>query len=202
MGKPRLRGHGCSRPQVRRQGGAGVASWRRRALLDRADLITVSLQVEPGDLGGDCGDLILLLDSGPLLLLSEPRGYWWRDPASPQAAPRRLRPVDLAQRLQSPPPWNALGVAPSLRGQDTSVNALARFSYGPASHQAVVMVVAISLGLAIGLLLAIGKEVGAARWIAGLGGVGALLGAGMALLNDAFRPALFAALMGSLLGHS
>jgi ATP-binding cassette subfamily B protein len=173
---------------------------RLRALLDRADLITVPLQVEPADLRGDCGDLILLLESGPLLLLSEPRGYRWRDPASPQSAPRRLRPAHLAQRLQCPPPWTALGVAPSLRGQATTAGALGRFSYGPASHQALVMVVAISLGLATGFLLAIGKEVGAARWIAGLGGVGALLGAGMALLNDAFRPALFTALVGTLLG--
>ncbi|MFM9047725.1 MAG: ATP-binding cassette domain-containing protein, partial [Cyanobium sp.] len=48
--------------------------------------------------------------------------------------------------------------------------------------------------------LAIGKEVGAARWIAGLGGVGVLLGAGLALLSDPLRPALITALLSTLLG--
>ena len=42
--------------------------------------------------------------------------------------------------------------------------------------------------------------VGAARWIAGLGGVGAVLGLGLALLSDPLRPALITALLSTLLG--
>lgn len=66
-----------------------------RALLDRAGLIAFPLQLEPADLRRDCGDLILLLERGPLLLLSEPDGYRWRDPAAPPRAPRCLPPQSL-----------------------------------------------------------------------------------------------------------
>ncbi|MFN5463507.1 MAG: ATP-binding cassette domain-containing protein [Cyanobacteriota bacterium] len=170
---------------------------RLRALLDRADLIAVSLQIDRADLRRDCGDLILLLDSGPLLLLSEANGYWLRDPASPEQPAQRLH----ASRLRhTPAPWQALGISPGLKGQDVSPLALVRFSYGPASHRALVLIAAATLGLAIGFLLAIGKEIGAARWIAGLGGVGVLLGAGLALLSDPLRPALITALLSTLLG--
>jgi ATP-binding cassette subfamily B protein len=170
---------------------------RLRALLDRANLIAVPLRIEPADLRQDCGDLIVLRDNGPLLLLSEPRGYWLSDPATSRRSLRRLRAGDLCHAA---PPWPALGVTPSLRGRDVSTQALLRFSFGQASHQAVVLIAAITLGLAIGFLLAIGKEVGAARWIAGLGGVGALLGLGLALLSDPLRPVLIAALLSTLLG--
>ncbi|MEB3243081.1 MAG: ATP-binding cassette domain-containing protein [Cyanobacteriota bacterium] len=170
---------------------------RLRALLERADLIAVPLQLEPDDLRRDCGDLILFAANGPLLLLSEPRGYWLRDPATPARRPRRLRRADLSQ---TPAPWRALGISPSLKGQDASPMALLRFSYGPASHRLLVLIAAAALGLAIGFVLAIGREVGAARWIAGIGGVGALLGAALALLSDSLRPALITALLGTLLG--
>jgi ATP-binding cassette subfamily B protein len=170
---------------------------RLKALLDRAELIALPLQLEPGDLQKDCGDLILFANRGPLLLLSEPRGYWLRDPATPDRPPRRFSAGDLRGTAA---PWQALGITPSLRGGDVSPAALVRFRYGPANHQAVVLIAAVALGLAIGFLLAIGKEVGAARWIAGLGGVGALLGAGLALLSDPFRPALITALLSTLIG--
>jgi ATP-binding cassette subfamily B protein len=170
---------------------------RLKALLDRAELIAVPLQLEPGDLRNDCGDLILLGEAGPLLLLSEARGYWLRDPASPQQPARRLRRSDLPRARG---PWSALGVSPSLPREVGGPASLARFSYGPASKGALVLIAATALGLAIGFLLAIGKEVGAARWIAGLGGVGALLGLGLALLSDPLRPALITALISTLLG--
>ena len=172
---------------------------RLKALLDRADLIAVPLQLEPGDLRRDCGDLILLGEGGPLLLLSEARGYWLRDPAFPQQPARRLRRSDLPS---GGAPWRALGVSPSLPAE-VGVGgpaSLALFSYGPASQGALVLIATTALGLAIGFLLAIGKEVGAARWIAGLGGVGALLGLGLAVLSDPLRPALVTALLSTLLG--
>jgi ATP-binding cassette subfamily B protein len=170
---------------------------RLRALLDRADLIAVPLRLEPRHLRDDCGDLILWQEHGPLLLLSQANGYWVRDPASPDRGPRRFR---ASQLRDLPAPWRALGVSPSLMGQDVSAVALVRFSYGPASQRALVFIAAASLGWTIGFLLAIGKEVGAARWIAGLGGVGALLGLGLALLSDPLRPVLITALLSTLLG--
>ena len=174
-----------------------------RALLEQAGLIALPLQIVPADLACDCGDLILLRESGPLLLLSEPNGYRVWNPAAPTSPPRRLRRRDLPRRGDLPAargPWPALGVSPTLPTGDASPAALLRFSSGPARQQAVVLIAATSLGLAIGFLLAIGKEVGAARWIAGLGGVGALLGIGLALLSNPLRPALVAALLSTLVG--
>jgi len=168
-----------------------------RALLEQAGLIALPLQIEPADLRCDCGDLILLRESGPLLLLSEGDGYHLWDPTSPSRAPRRLRRRDLPGAAG---PWPALGVSPSLPAGDASPAALLRFSTGAARQQAAVFIAAVSLGLAIGFLLAIGKEVGAARWIAGLGGVGALLGIGLALLSNPLRPVLITALLSTLLG--
>ena len=170
---------------------------RLKALLERAGLIAVPLRLEPKDLRSDCGDLILLRDDGPLLLLSEPRGYQLANPAAPQRPPRKLRRSDLPQ---AEAPWIALGISPALNSDQLSPSALVRFSYGPATHQAVVLIAAATLGLAIGFLLAIGREVGSARWIAGLGGVGLLLGAGLAVLSNPFRPALITALLSTLLG--
>lgn len=168
-----------------------------RALLERAGLIALPLQLEPADLRSDCGDLILLLERGPLLLLSGSDGYRFRDPAHPDLPPRRLRRSALP-RDQAP--WRALGISPSLPVGDASPASLLRFSVGPARQQAAVLIAATSLGLVIGFLLAIGGEVGAARWIAGLGGLGALLGIGLALLSNPLRPALITALLSTLLG--
>jgi ATP-binding cassette subfamily B protein len=168
-----------------------------RALLEQAGLIALPLQIEPADLRCDCGDLILLRESGPLLLLSQGDGYHLWDPAAPERSPRRLRRRDLPRRGG---PWPALGVSPGLGATPANPAALLRFSTGPARRQAAVFIAAVSLGLAIGFLLAIGKEVGAARWIAGLGGVGALLGIGLALLSDPLRPVLVTALLSTLLG--
>lgn len=167
------------------------------ALLERADLIPRPLRLHPQDLRHDCGDLILLADPGPLLLLSGRGGYRLRDPAHPGQPPRRLRRRDLPAGAATLP---ALAVLPSLRSRDLSAWGLVRFSYGPASRRALVLLLATGLGLALGFGLAVGREVGAARWIAGIGGLGVVLGAALALLSDVLRPALVTALLGTLLG--
>lgn len=170
---------------------------RLRALLEAADLIVRPVRLEADDLQRDCGDLVLLGADGPLLLLSQPGGYALRDPRQPRRAPRPLRSVEIA-RWTFPLP--ALSVQSALPRQARSARDLVRFSYGPASHPAAVLIAATALGLGIGFLLAVGREVGAARWIAGLGGVGALFGLGLALVSDRLRPALITALLSTLLG--
>jgi ATP-binding cassette subfamily B protein len=166
------------------------------ALLERADLIARPLRFDRRDLGRDCGDLIWMGPEGPLLLLSEPDGYRLRDPDQPDRAPRRLRRRDL-------PPGavlRGLGVIPALQPADTSTTGLVRFSFGPASHGTSMVLLFTALGLALGFLLAIGREVGAIRWIGGLGALGALLGLGLALLSNSLRPALLTATLSTLLG--
>jgi ATP-binding cassette subfamily B protein len=170
---------------------------RLRALLERAGLIAVPLRLEPADLDRDCGDLILFGPAGPLLLLSEPQGYWLRDPAVPARPARRWRRSDLDP---APAPWQALGVSPSLGASDVSAAALLRFCFGPATQPATMLIAGTGLGLAMGFLLAIGQEGGAARWIFSLGGAGALVGLALALLSHPLRSALITALLGTLLG--
>jgi len=176
---------------------APATATRLAALLERAGLISRPLRLERSDLQRDCGDLVLLGEPGPLLLLAGPRGYRVRDPAQPDQPPQPLHRQHLPA---SAGPLHALGVLPALQARDLSAQGLVRFSYGPASRRTAVLLLATGLGLALGFLLAVGREVGAARWIAGLGGLGALLGTGLALLSDPLRPALLTALLGSVLG--
>ena len=120
-----------------------------RALLESAGLIGVPLRVEPADLGRDCGDLIVFGQASPLMLLSEPRGYWVRDPAAPRRPARRLRRSDLNSAAA---PWRALGVSPSLVAKEVSAAGLLRFSFGPANQQAMVLIAAL-LSTLLGLLI-------------------------------------------------
>ena len=166
------------------------------ALLEQADLIARPLSFDRRDLRRDCGDLIWMGPEGPLLLLSEPDGYRLRDPNQPDRPPRRLRRRDL------PPDavLRGLFVIPALQSADTSATGLVRFSFGPASHGTSMVLLFTALGLALGFLLAIGREVGAIRWMGGLGALGALLGLGLALLSNSLRPALLTATLSTLLG--
>jgi protein-S-isoprenylcysteine O-methyltransferase Ste14 len=166
------------------------------ALLEQADLIARPLSFDRRDLRRDCGDLIWMGPEGPLLLLSERDGYRLRDPNQPDRPPRRLRRRDL------PPDavLRGLVVIPALQSADTSATGLVRFSFGPASNGASMVVLFTALGLALGFLLAIGREVGAIRWMGGLGALGALLGLGLALLSNSLRPALLTATLSTLLG--
>ena len=108
-----------------------------RALLEQAGLIALPLQIGTADLRCDCGDLVLLRESGPLLLLSESDGYSVWDPSTPARARRRLRRRDLPRPGG---PWPALGVSPTLPEGDASPAALLRFSVGPAHQQAAVLI--------------------------------------------------------------
>jgi hypothetical protein len=60
----------------------------------------VPLSLGLADLQNDCGDLILLADDGPLLLLSDPQGNQVRDPSAPRR-PARIQAKDIksAQNL-------------------------------------------------------------------------------------------------------
>jgi ATP-binding cassette subfamily B protein len=173
------------------------AEVRLRQMLDHVGLISRPIQLQPSALRRDCGDLVLLTPAGPLLLLSEAKGYHLWDPSRPAASPCPLRKAD---RAAFGSPLRALSVLPAMGRSDLHAMGLMRFAYGPASHATALLVGITSLGLAIGFLLAIGREVGAARWIAGLGGMGLLTGMGLASLSNPLRPVLIAALLSTLLG--
>jgi ATP-binding cassette subfamily B protein len=170
---------------------------RLLALLRQADLIVRPVTLENKDLRNDCGDLIALIENGPLLLLSEDSGYKVRNPVNPQRQSRPLTPKDTRQWNQ---PWKALEILPTLQPKNLKPRELVYFSFGKARHQGSVFIAATIIGLLIGFALAIGKEVGASRWIAGIGATGALLGIGLALLSNSFRLPLIAAFISTLVG--
>ena len=170
---------------------------RLLALLKQADLIVRPVRMERRNLRTDCGDLIVLAKNGPVLLLSEPTGYKIRNPANPE---RQLRPLKSRDTREWEEPWSALEVLPALQSKDLGARGLVNFSYGKAGHQSAVFITATVLGLLIGFALSIGKEVGAARWIAGLGVTGAVLGLALALLSGSLRLPLIAAFLSTLVG--
>lgn len=170
---------------------------RLLSLLKQADFIVRPVTLENKDLRNDCGDLIALIENGPVLLLSEASGYKIRNPNNPQRKARQLTPKDIRQWNQ---PWKALEILPTLQPRDLKPKGLVYFSFGKARHQVPVFIAATVVGLLIGFALAIGKEVGASRWIAGIGATGAMLGIGLALLSNSFRLPLIAAFISTLVG--
>jgi len=157
----------------------------------------VSLQ---GDLRHqDCGDLIAFLgdpSSAPLLLHSTPAGYqvWLPDR---MAKPRPLSQVPGLLDQISP---RAVAVTPALQPQDLTTIGLLRFAYGHPQHRSRFVIGGLLLGLALGFLLSIGREVGAARWIFGLGFTGLAMGASLGFLSGGFRVGVAVMLLATLLG--
>lgn len=184
-------------------------------LLDRTDLFAREVLLEPADLEQDCGDLIgFLEDDAPcsegdrttdatakgstnkiVVLLSTPEGYRLWVPG------RMKQPLPLQQcrnLLRSLSP-RMLAISPAFRSEDLSTVGLLRFAYGQPKQTTAFVIGGLLLGVALGFLLAIGREVGAARWIFGMGVTGLLTGACLGLLSGGFRLGVAVMLLSTLL---
>ena len=174
---------------------------RLQKLLDRTDLFCRDVLITPEDLQQDCGDLIGFLegDSGEnsevVVLQSTPRGYQAWSPnrmAEPQPLTQCLDWLDqLSPRM--------LSISPAFRPKDLTTLGLLRFAYGEPSHPTRFVIGGLLMGVLIGFLLAIGREVGAARWIFGLGLTGLLTGACLGVLSGGFRLGVGVMLLSTLL---
>jgi len=147
----------------------------------------------------DCGDLIGFLEQDPaqcVLLQSSGAGYRiWIPGAMAQPVALQQAP-QLMERINP----RMIAVSPAFATQDLTSLGLLRFAYGDPKHRAAFVVGGLPVGLALGLLLAIGREVGAARWIFGMGFSGLAIGTSLGFLSGGFRVGVAVMLLATLLG--
>ena len=178
---------------------AGSARQRLERLLEVAPLRSREVVISLEALQGDCGPLVAFHNDDPgriALLRSAEQGYWIWEPQR-QARPRRLDSAGDALREFSP---RMLSLLPCLQPQDLSLWGMLHFAYGKSGDAAALIAPGLILGGVIGFLLAIGREVGAVRWIFGRGGLGGLLGLGLALVSPGFRLPILATVFSTGLG--
>ena len=162
-------------------------------LIGRDVVLTGDLQQQ------DCGDLIGFLQQSPdtpVLLLSETGGYrLWVPEQMVEPLPLRLAQPWLAQLNP-----RVVAVSPTFQSKDLSSLGLLRFAYGEPQQRSLFVIGGLLIGLAIGFLLAIGREVGAARWIFGMGFTGLVSGTFLGFLSGGFRLGMAVMLLATLLG--
>ena len=171
---------------------------RLQQLLERTDLFGRDVLMDIESLQRDCGDLIGFLQDehdSPIVMQSTDRGYivW---------APTRMgQSVPLQQCLELLDELNPRMVAlsPAFQEKDLSTIGLLRFAYGTPKNTSAFVIGGLLLGLVLGFLLSIGRDVGAARWIFGLGITGVLAGTSLGFLSGGFRLGVGVMLLSTLL---
>ena len=174
---------------------------RLQQLLDRTDLLSRDVLIERTDLQQDCGDLIGFmeqqLDAAPrvVVLQSTAKGYrawvpeFMVEPLPIQQCDRWLN--GLSPRMVS--------ISPAFQAKDLSTLGLLRFAYGQPTHFINFVLGGLLIGVSVGFLLAIGRDVGAARWIFGMGATGAIAGTCLGALSGGFRLGVGVMLLSTLL---
>ena len=147
----------------------------------------------------DCGDLIGFLEQNPeqtVLLRSGDNGYSvWMPGAMAQPVPLSQVP-ELMEQINP----RAVSITPAFRSEDLTSIGLLRFAYGDPQHRAAFVIGGLLIGIVLGFLLAVGREVGAARWIFGMGFTGLAMGTSLGFLSGGFRIGVAVMLLATLLG--
>ena len=170
-------------------------------LLSRTDLFSREVLIDPSDLGQDCGDLIGFLNPESVdcidvvVFQSTPQGYRVWVP-NQMSRPLLLDQCDDWLHNLSP---RMLSISPAFQPQDLSTLGLLRFAYGKPRHTSSFVIAGLLMGVCIGFLLAIGRDVGAARWIFGMGLTGLFAGASLGVLSGGFRLGVGVMLLSTLL---
>ena len=157
--------------------------------------------IDPTDLQQDCGDLIGFMDqpSGVaprvVVLQSTAKGYLAWVPEC-MVEPLPIQQCDRWLNELSP---RMLSISPAFQAKDLSTLGLLRFAYGQPTHFINFLLGGLLLGVGIGFLLAIGRDVGAARWIFGMGATGAIAGTCLGVLSGGFRLGVGVMLLSTLL---
>ena len=178
---------------------SGSAQERLRRLLEVAPLLSREVVISQESLRADCGPLVAFHSEDPdrIAFLRPGRGGYRIWEPDRQARPQRLAPSGAALREFSP---RMLSLMPRLEAQEQTLRGLLHFAYGQPGDASALIAPGLILGAAIGFLLAIGREVGASRWIFGLGGLGGLLGLALSLVSPGFRVPILATVFSTGLG--
>ena len=168
-------------------------------ILNRSGFIHREVLLNEIALNKDCGQLIGFADDddhSPIVLLSKSDGYQVWEP-SVMDSPLPIKECTQVLNRLNP---RVISVFPGFRKQDLTTIGLLRFSYGQPQHTETYIITGLLVGLALGFLLSIGNDVGAARWIFGMGASGLLIGATLGVLSGGFRTAVGVMLLATLLG--
>ena len=163
---------------------------RLEQLLDRTDLFARDVLIDRADLQQDCGDLIGFLDteSGEqtevMVLQSTAKGYLAWVPSQMS----RAQPLEDCNRYLKRLSPRMLSITPAFRPKDLTTIGLLRFAYGHPRNTTSFVIGGLLLGVAVGFLLAVGRDVGAARWIFGMGLTGLLMGACLGVVERWIPP--------------
>ena len=171
---------------------------RLQQLLNRTDLFARELLINGTDLKQDCGDLIGFLDDGDnsvVVLKSTQQGYQvWLPSLMP-----RPQPIEQCWALLDGISPRVFSISPAFGQNDLSTYGLLRFAYGKPQNTSAFVIGGLLVGVILGFLLAIGREVGAARWIFGMGLTGLLAGTTLGFLSGGFRLGVAVMLISTLL---
>ncbi|QNI59528.1 ABC transporter family protein [Synechococcus sp. BIOS-U3-1] len=176
---------------------------RLEQLLSRTDLFARDILINLADLQKDCGDLIGFLETDSddegegvvVLLQSTAKGYRAWVPGE-MAHPQPLAHCSGFLKRLSP---RMLSISPAFQTKDLSTLGLLRFAYGQPRNTTSFVIGGLLIGVFVGFLLAIGRDVGAARWIFGMGFTGLLTGACLGVLSGGFRLGVGVMLISTLL---
>ncbi len=167
--------------------------------LDRSGFIHREVLLTEMSLDKDCGHLIGFVEDNdrmPIVLYSDNDEYQvWQPGAMDKPLPMD-ESTDILNQLNP----RVVSIFPGFLPKDLTTLGLLRFSYGQPKQTQNYIIAGVLVGLAIGFLLSIGKEVGAARWIFGMGGTGLMLGATLGVLSGGFRTAVGVMILSTFLG--
>ena len=169
------------------------------SILDRSGFIHRETLLNEMSLDKDCGHLIGFQDDNdqsPIVLLSESSGYQVWQPAVMQ----KPLPIKECNHILNQLNPRMINVFPGFIQEDLTTVGLLKFAYGKPQQTEKFIIGGLLTGLAIGFLLSIGKDVGAARWIFGMGATGLLMGGTLGVLSGGFRTATAVILASTLLG--
>lgn len=192
-----LRALDCEPSSTRRSPGTGQG--HLRALLAEAPVRCRDVLIDREALRTDSGPMVAFHSNDPeRIAFLRPRagGYWIWEPS------RELRPRSLESSAASLDGFSPRMVAllPRLESEGLSLRSLLHFAYGRPGGGTALIVTCLVVGLVSGFLLAIGRQVGAARWIFGLGGLGGLVGFSLAVVSPGFRLPILATLLSTGIG--
>ena len=169
------------------------------SILNRSGFIHREVVLNEISLDKDCGQLIGFVEDdydSPIVLLSKTDGYHVWQP-SVMDSPLPIKECSNVLNRLNP---RVISIFPGFRKKDLTTMGLLRFSYGQPQNTETFIITGLLLGLVLGFILSIGTEVGAARWIFGMGASGLLFGATLGVLSGGFRIAVGVMLLATLLG--
>ncbi len=168
-------------------------------LINKFSLIAREVELNNDSFNNDCGDLLLFInnsDKSPVAIKSFSQGYYLFNPLNSEFPVKVLDLNNLNIEFNT----TAYSIYPSFKEKDLTTLGLLRFTYGEPSGIQKLILTGLFSGLLVGFILSIGKDVGAARWIFGLGLSGLMIGITLGFLSGGFRVAVLLMFLSTMLG--